>query len=87
MAMPFTPTLVGQPLAVLGYTLLPLVQCQCEQKGLVTLVVQCGQAGLSRTAGTCPSCGRGFVVQRFFMGPDGMLQFTIEMGAPTAKAS
>ena len=78
--------LVGQPVIILGYTVLPLVECQCERKGTLTLVMQYAAQGWLRSTNKCPSCERVFTVHRVTATPDGHLEFAIEMGTTAGPA-
>lgn len=79
--------ILGQQFAILGFTLLPTLKCQCERGGIVTLLMKQGAAGVQRTQETCSSCGRLFTLQTVQITPDGNLAFGIEVSTPESEPS
>lgn len=74
--------LIGQPTTLIGYAILVTLTCNCEQRGVITLLVQQRAEGMQRTQETCPACKRAFTVQNFGVDAQGQVQFNVEMAAP-----
>lgn len=73
--------IVGQPLEVLGWTLIVYVQCKsCQPPQFVPLTVT--QLAFGRTAGLgiCPGCARAMHVQALGMNAQNQLEFNVELG-------
>lgn len=71
--------ILGQPVKVLSFTILPLLECQCGQPGSTfQLIVVNDNGRLGSAPGQCKGCGSTFVVQGFQM-VDGQLLFTLGM--------
>lgn len=78
--------ILGQQFSILGYVLLPLIQCECERKGVVTLMLQQRAEGIQRTQEHCPSCGKVFTLRGVQGDAEGRLAFAVEVGTPSAVA-
>lgn len=78
--------ILGQQFSILGYVLLPILQCECERKGIVTLMLQQRAEGLQRTQERCPSCGRQFTLRGVTGDAEGRLAFSVEVGTPQTVA-
>lgn len=74
-----TVPIVGQPLAVLGYTIVVSVQCRCAQTGIVTLVMTQSVSGQGSGVGVCPGCRRALHIHAVHE-TNGGLQFEVAMG-------
>ncbi len=78
--------LIGQPMTVVNYTILVTVTCNCEQRGVLTLLAQFSGGQLRCAKEECPSCRRVFNVHNFSVDANGQMQFNVEMGVPQEVA-
>lgn len=78
-AFPTVP-LVGQPLEVLGWTLIVPVKCKCPGSGYVLLHVKQGPLGRVADICICPACGRAMHIQSLSMDAHGQLEFAVGFG-------
>ena len=79
-AFPAVP-IVGQPVVVLGWTLVVNARCQCDRPQVVQLVIAQGELGRNANLGMCPSCGRALHIAQLTMDAHGQLQFGLQVGA------
>lgn len=78
--------LVGQPVHVLGYTVLVMAHCQCGKALPMQLMAQATVQGLAGVAAGCAACGTIYAVQGVQL-IDGQLQFTLAMQRPQTVSS
>ena len=76
--------IVGQRVAVLGYTLVVHVQCNCEQRGFVPLVLSQGLHSLEAAINRCPQCGQMMHVASMALDANGQPQFAISLDSAGA---
>ena len=74
--------IVGQPIKILGYTVLVLAQCQCGHPLPMQLMAQLAETGLQRIASICPSCHLSVSIHSVTADPHGHLAFNIETANP-----
>ena len=71
--------IVGQRMAVLGYTLVVHVQCNCESRGFVPLVLSQGLHSLETAVNRCPQCGQMMHIAQMTLDGAGHPQFAISL--------
>ena len=72
--------IVGQPLLVLGWTMVVNVRHNCEQPTVIQLVLKQSELGQTADLGICPGCGRGMHITQTTVDAAGALQFGIVVG-------
>ncbi len=87
-----TVPIVGQPLHVLGWSLLVYVSCRyCTPPSFVPLMVKQGPLGRVSDLGICPGCGRAMHAAQMTMNAQNQLEFGISlaesMPTPAGTAS
>ena len=87
--MPTSPVLdasvpiIGQPIKVLGYTLLPVAQCQCGTNEPLQLLVRVAGGALESVKSTCPHCQNVYAVQQVGTDDQGRLKFAFLVERPS----
>lgn len=76
--------LVGQPLEVLGWTLVVSVTCRCDRPKVLQIVLTQNELGRNAGIGICPTCGRALHLAQVTMDPQGQLQFAFAVGNATS---
>ena len=79
--------ILGQPVDVLGWTLVVQVQCRCERTGVLQLVMIQTPIGRGTNPLPCPSCGRLLHIQTLSMTPTGNLAFALGIDDSALKES
>lgn len=74
--------LVGQPLDILGWTLIVQVQCKCDRPKVLALVVKQSELGRAADQGICPNCARPMHIAQIAMNAQNQLEFGIDLGTP-----
>lgn len=75
--------IVGQPVVVLGWTLVVNARCQCDRPTVVQLVIAQSELGRNANLGMCPHCARQMHIAQVTMDAQGQLQFGLQLGAST----
>ncbi len=76
--------ILGQAIAVEGYTIAVTARCQCQTGGSpVLLAVTCSSAGTAVITGQCAACGHGYSVQGMEIDPQARLSFQIAILSTT----
>jgi hypothetical protein len=79
--------LLGQPVEVLGWTLVINVRCKCDRPGLLMLTLKQGELGQNADLGICPHCARPMHLAQMRMTDHGLLEFGLQMGEPSRPAT
>lgn len=76
--------LLGQQIAVEGYTIAVTARCTCKDGGSpVLMAVTCSSVGTAVIAGQCHSCGLGYSVQGMELDAQARLNFQIAILSTT----
>jgi hypothetical protein len=74
--------IVGQGLRVIGYTVLPLVMCDCGHLEPLTLVAQVAPGNIFASLATCPRCQATYRVVGIAADAKGALVFNLDQKKP-----
>ena len=70
--------IIGQQIAVEGYTIAVIARCNCRPNGSAVLMsVTCSEAGTAASVGQCRSCGHAYSVQGMDLDRQARLSFNI----------
>ena len=74
--------IVGQGVRVIGYTLLPLVMCNCGNLEPISLVAQVALGNIFASLATCPRCQTTYRIIGVTTDSRGMLLFNLDQQKP-----
>lgn len=77
--------LLGQPVEVIGWTMVVNVRCKCDHPSVVQLVVKQSAVGLNADVGLCPGCARPLHLATFKLNDAGHLEFGVGMGEAVSQ--
>ena len=78
--------IVGQGVRVIGYTILPLVMCDCGYLAPLQLVAQVGSGQIAATALACPQCQTTYQILSLDMDAQKRVLFNLDQKKPLAVA-
>ena len=79
--------LVGQPLEVLGWTIIVNVRCKCDHPSIVMMALKQSELGQNADLGICPGCARPMHIAQMRMNAQGQLEFGFQRGESAMSAS
>ena len=81
---PKIPT-IGNPIKVLGYTLIAFAQCQCSPGDPLKVIVDLEAGTLQAMRSACPRCQNIYSVQAMGLDSQGRLGFTFNVEKPAIQ--
>ena len=79
--------LIGQPLEVLGWTIVVNVRCKCDRPSIVMMALKQSELGQHADLGICPGCARPMHIAQMTMNAQGLLEFGIQRGESAMAAN